>query len=290
MSEVRSRFAEQVALVTGAAGGIGSAVAARFAAEGARTVLADRDGAGLERQAAILAATGSQPVVVVADVSTEIGAEAVVAAAAEAHGRLDIAALIAGIAGTPAPAHQMTTAAWDNVLTANLRSVFLTQRAALRYMVDNAIPGVVINMSSSMAQWDVLDGGAAYAASKAAILALTRSAALDMARYGIRVNAVCPGVVDTMLGIPRSRGTSPAQAAQHFEQRIPLRRVGQPRDVAAVVAFLASADAAHVTGVGWLIDGGQTLQSWSNAPHAVAYPKQHATRDDRSPDPPWRYP
>ncbi len=78
-------------------------------------------------------------------------------------------------------------------------------------------------------------------------------------------------------------------AAQHFEQRIPLRRVGQPRDVAAVVAFLASADAAHVTGVGWLIDRGQTLQSWSNAPHAVAYPKQHATRDDRSPDPPWRY-
>ncbi len=98
------------------------------------------------------------------------------------------------------------------------------------------------------------------------------------------------GVVDTMLGIPRSPGTTPAQAAQRFAQRIPLRRVGQPRDVAAVVAFLASADAAHVTGAGWLIDGGQTLQSWANAPHAVAYPKQHATRDDRSPDPPWRYP
>jgi NAD(P)-dependent dehydrogenase (short-subunit alcohol dehydrogenase family) len=127
-------------------------------------------------------------------------------------------------------------------------------------------------MSSSMAGWDVLAGAAGYAASKHAVLGLTRIAALDVARYAIRVNAVCPGVVETALGVPAGDGEAYQRGVQRFADRIPLRRIGQPEDVAAVVAFLASDEAAHVTGVGWLIDGGQTMQSWSNAPDARAYP------------------
>jgi NAD(P)-dependent dehydrogenase (short-subunit alcohol dehydrogenase family) len=143
-------------------------------------------------------------------------------------------------------------------------------RSSLRAMIEGGRPGAIVNMSSSMAGWDVLAGGASYAASKHGVLGLTRSAALDAAPYGIRVNAVCPGVIETALGIPDLEdGTS---GRDRFAARIPLRRVGEPADVAAVVAFLASDDSRHVTGAGWLIDGGQTLQSWANAPEADHFP------------------
>jgi NAD(P)-dependent dehydrogenase (short-subunit alcohol dehydrogenase family) len=128
-------------------------------------------------------------------------------------------------------------------------------------------------MGSSMAGWDVLSGGAGYAASKHAVLGLTRIAALDAAPYGIRVNAICPGVIETRLGVPAGDDAEYRTGIERFADRIPLRRIGEPGDVAAAVAFLASDEARHVTGVGWLIDGGQTLQSWANAPDADAYPR-----------------
>ena len=140
-------------------------------------------------------------------------------------------------------------------------------------MIEGGIAGSIINMSSSMAGFDVLSGAAGYAATKHAVLGLTRIAALDVARYGIRVNAVCPGVIETSLGVPSDDEEGYRQGTERFANRIPLRRIGQPEDVAAVVAFLASAEAAHVTGVGWLIDGGQTMQSWSNAPEGDRYPR-----------------
>ena len=139
-------------------------------------------------------------------------------------------------------------------------------------MIGAGTAGAVVNMSSSMAGFDVLSGAAGYAATKHAILGLTRVAALDAAPYGIRVNAICPGVIETSLGVPASDPDGRRTSVDRFAARIPLRRIGQPEDVAAVVAFLASADAAHITGVGWLIDGGQTMQSWSNAPEDAAYP------------------
>jgi NAD(P)-dependent dehydrogenase (short-subunit alcohol dehydrogenase family) len=126
-------------------------------------------------------------------------------------------------------------------------------------------------MASSMAGWDVLAGAAPYMASKHAVVGLTRSAALDAARHGIRVNTVCPGVIQTGLGVPDLQAGG-SRGLQRFSERIPLRRVGQTDDVAAVVAFLASPDSCHVTGASWLIDGGQTLQSWSNAPAGAAFP------------------
>jgi NAD(P)-dependent dehydrogenase (short-subunit alcohol dehydrogenase family) len=120
----------------------------------------------------------------------------------------------------------------------------------------------------------VLAGGAGYASSKHGVVGLTRIAALDAAPYGIRVNAICPGVIETRLGVPAEDTATYEAGVQRFANRIPLRRIGQPEDVAAAVAFLASDDARHVTGIDWLIDGGQTLQSWANAPDADSFPRK----------------
>jgi NAD(P)-dependent dehydrogenase (short-subunit alcohol dehydrogenase family) len=125
-------------------------------------------------------------------------------------------------------------------------------------------------MGSSMAGWDTLAGGAGYLSTKHAVLGLTKAAALDLAPHGIRVNAVCPGVIETALGVPGLDETR--AAAERFASAIPSRRIGQPGDVAEVVAFLASDAARHVTGASLLIDGGQTLQSFANGPAGGVYP------------------
>jgi NAD(P)-dependent dehydrogenase (short-subunit alcohol dehydrogenase family) len=124
-------------------------------------------------------------------------------------------------------------------------------------------------MSSSMAGWDSSPGGAAYMASKEGVSGLTRSLALQLGGQGIRVNAVCPGIIKTRLSFTPDTTEEEWEAYyEEFARRIPLRRVGMPEDVAAVVAFLASDDARHVSGALVLVDGGQTLQSWSNAPRS----------------------
>jgi NAD(P)-dependent dehydrogenase (short-subunit alcohol dehydrogenase family) len=266
------RFVGKTVLVTGGAGAIGGAAVRRFGAEGARVAVVDRDRPRTEAFVADLQQAGVDAVGVVADVSSEAGAARSVREALAAFGQLDAIFNNAGIAGKVAPVHELSVADWDEIVRINLRGVFLVQREALRAMIEAGTAGAVVNMSSSMAGFDVLSGGAGYAATKHAILGLTRVAALDVARYGIRVNAICPGVIETSLGVPASDLDAYRKGVGRFAARIPLRRIGQPEDVAALVAFLASEDAAHVTGVGWLIDGGQTLQSWSNAPEDASYP------------------
>jgi len=265
-----SRFDGKVALVTGGGGAIGSAAARRFAAEGAKVAITDRDRGRAE---AVAAAIGSDAISVQGDLGSERDANDAVAQTVAAFGRLDVLFNNAGIAGAVAPVFELSAEDWDEIIRINLRSIFLVQKAALRTMIEAKILGAVVNMSSSMAGWDVLAGGAGYAASKFAVLGLTRIAALDAAPFGIRVNAVCPGVIETSLGVPAADREAYRAGVQHFADRIPLRRIGEPDDVAAVVAFLASDDARHVTGVAWLIDGGQTLQSWANAPNSAAYPR-----------------
>jgi NAD(P)-dependent dehydrogenase (short-subunit alcohol dehydrogenase family) len=264
------RFEDRVALVTGGGGAIGAATARRFAAEGARVVVVDRDAASALTTVAALRASGAEAFCANADVGEPDQVDAAVETAISKFGRLDAVFNNAGISGTPAPIQELSFAEFDEVLRVNLRGAFLVLRAGIRAMIAGGQPGAVVNMSSSMAGWDVLAGGSAYAASKHGVLGLTRTAALDAAPYGIRVNAVCPGVIETPLGIPdQADGTS---GLERFAARIPSRRVGQPEDVAGVVAFLASDDSRHVTGAGWLIDGGQTLQSWANAPAADHFP------------------
>ncbi len=265
-----NRFKDKVVLVTGGGGAIGSATARRFAGEGALLAVVDRDVTAARRTAD---AIGGAAFAIMADLGDEAEAADAIGRAVNHFGRVDVLFNNAGISGVVAPVHELPVAAWDDIVRVNLRSMFLVLRATLRTMIDAKVAGSVVNMGSSMAGWDVLAGGAGYAATKHAVVGLTRIAALDAAPYGIRVNAICPGVIETTLGVPAADRETYRSGIERFARRIPLRRIGQPDDVAAAVAFLASDDARHVTGVDWLLDGGQTLQSWANAPDAEAYPQ-----------------
>lgn len=271
-----SRFTDKVVLITGGGGAIGSAAAQRFAQEGARLAIVDRN----EAAARAVAERFDGALAVAADVGDEAEAAAAVERAVARFGCIDVLFNNAGISGVVAPLHELPVSAWDDIVRINLRGMFLVLRATLRAMIDGKVAGSIVNMGSSMAGWDVLSGGAGYAATKHAVVGLTRVAALDAAPYGIRVNAICPGVIETTLGVPAADREAYRAGIQRFADRIPLRRIGQPEDVAAAVAFLASDDARHVTGVDWLLDGGQTLQSWANAPDADAYPR-HREGGDR---------
>jgi NAD(P)-dependent dehydrogenase (short-subunit alcohol dehydrogenase family) len=181
--------------------------------------------------------------------------------------------------------HELEVADWDEVVWVNLRSQFLVLRSAARRMIAAGRGGAVVNMGSSMGGWDVLAGSPGYLATKHASVGLTRSAALDLAGHDIRVNAICPGVIETALGVPAEDREAHLAGVRRFAARIPLRRIGQPEDVAAAVAFLASDDARHITGAAWLIDGGQTLQSWANAPDADAFPRHVPFQTAEVPEP-----
>ncbi|MEP9373702.1 SDR family NAD(P)-dependent oxidoreductase [Mesorhizobium sp. KR1-2] len=265
-----NRFENKVVVVTGGAGAIGGAAVRRFLEEGARVAVVDRDGAKAEAFAAEL---GERALAVAADVSDEADVQRAIDKTVSTFGRLDVVFNNAGISGQVAPVHALAVEDWDAIVRINLRSVFLVLKAALNAMIEAKIEGSIVNMGSSMAGWDVLSGGAGYASTKHGVVGLTRVAALDAAPYGIRINAICPGVIETTLGVPAADRQAYQAGIQRFANRIPLRRVGQPEDVAATVAFLASDEARHITGVDWLIDGGQTLQSWANAPEAEAYPR-----------------
>ncbi len=264
------RFKDKIVLITGAAGAIGSAAVRRFVEEGATVAIADLD----EARAKALAATiGDRAEAFVVDVADPASASAMVQAVAARFGRIDVLFNNAGISGKVAPVHELGVEDWQRIIGINLSGMFYVLRATLATMIAGKIQGSVVNMGSSMAGWDVLSGGAGYASTKHGVVGLTRVAALDAAAYGIRVNAICPGVIETRLGVPAGDETAYEAGIRRFADRIPLRRIGQPEDVAAAVAFLASDDARHVTGVDWLLDGGQTLQSWANAPDAEAFPR-----------------
>ena len=258
-----TRFVDKAVLVTGGGGAIGSAAARRFAQEGARVAIVDLDA---RRAEDIASAIGNGAIAITADVSDEAAASEAVARAVKAFGRLDAVFNNAGISGKVAPVHELPTEDWDRIVRINLRSMFLVLKASVKAMIEAGVEGSIVHMGSSMA------GGAGYASTKHGVVGLTRVAALDAAAYGIRVNAICPGYIETTLGVPAADKAQYLAGVQRFADRIPLRRIGQPEDVAAAVAFLASDDARHVTGVDWLIDGGQTLQSWANAPEAATFP------------------
>jgi NAD(P)-dependent dehydrogenase (short-subunit alcohol dehydrogenase family) len=265
-----TRFVDKIVLVTGGAGAIGQAAARRFLAEGASVAILDQDG---ERAAKVAAELGDKAFAVAADVTEPAAVDTALAAVVEHFGRIDVLFNNAGISGTPAPIYDLPLEEWDRVIRINLRGIFIVQQAVVRIMIAQKQGGSIVNMGSSMAGWDTLLGGSPYTASKHAVVGLTKVAALDCAAYGIRVNAICPGVIQTTLGVPAADQAAFEASTKRFSDRIPLRRIGQPEDVAAAVAFLASDDARHVTGVDWLIDGGQTLLSWANAPDADAFPR-----------------
>lgn len=241
------RFVGKSAIVTGAGTGIGAATALRLAAEGCAVTLVGRRRAALEAVATAMAP--ERCLVHQADVAREEAAEGMVAAAMARFGRLDIlvnnaSVFIGGAAG------ETSTADWRTVLGINLDGVFFAARAALPHLI--ATGGSIVNVASASGLG--ADGyAAAYDSAKGAVVNLTRSLALDYGRKGIRINAVCPSLIDT----PMAAGVKADRVLySRFMDRIPMGRIGRPEEVAAVIAFLASDDASLVNGVNMPVDGG----------------------------------
>lgn len=246
------RFTNKVAFVTGAASGIGRAAALAFAAEGARVAILDRSEDALKTVEASVKNAGGEVLAIACDVSSPDQVEAAVRQIVDRFGRLDIAFNNAGVENKAAPVHEIDLAEWDRILNINLRGTFLCMKHELAQMVKQG-GGVVVNTSSGAGIRGVA-GGASYAASKHAIIGLTRSAALDYARQNIRVNAVLPGNIETPM-MDRFTGGD-IQKAIDLE---PVGRLGKPEEIAEAVLWMASDLGGFVTGAATVIDGGWSL-------------------------------
>ena len=247
----------KVALVTGASRGIGRAVALELARRGARLVLTGRSEPKLNAVSAEVRAMGAEVDVLALDVTVPGAAEAMVGAALARFGRLDILVNNAGVSmkGT---ALECTDEDWDGIFATNVTAVFRLSRAAVREMVRQG-SGVIVNIASD---WALVGarGAVAYAASKGAVAQLTRSMALDHARDGIRVNAICPGDTDTDMLIGEYPDESPSQVLDRLGDAIPMGRVAHVDEVARAVVFLASDEASFITGALIPVDGGNSAQ------------------------------
>ena len=246
------RFEGKVALVTGAASGIGAATARRLHAEGARLVLCDLQAEPLAALAKQLDASGRTAFTRTLDVADRAQVESFVDAGAERFGRLDVIFNNAGI-GAFGLTPDLDPEVWKRVIEVDLHSVFYGCRAAIPHL-RRAGGGAIVNTASISGMGGDY-GLAAYNAAKGAVLNYTRTLAIDHACDGIRVNAVCPGPIDTPLA---NALLANEKIAREYRERIPMGRVGKAEEVAAVVAFLASDDAAYVTGAAIVVDGGLT--------------------------------
>lgn len=249
------RFEKKVAIVTGAAAGIGAATARQFAAEGAKVVVADWDGEGAK---AIAAEIGSSAIAVAVDVRNSAGVEQMVKATLDAFGRIDVLVNNAG-KGSLGDVVTIAEEDWDDIVSINLKSVYLCSKHVIPVM-RKAGGGAIVNTASNVAHVGIRER-AAYVAAKGGVDALTRAMALDHAKDNIRVNAVAPGVIwskyyERML----TQVPDPDAFVAGLKARSPLNRMGKPEDISSIILWLASDDAVFATGSTFTVDGGMTAQ------------------------------
>ena len=241
-------------IVTGAGSGIGRATANAFAALGDHVTIADLDGVAAATAATTITANGGKAVSVSVDVSDPAGIETMVAAAHDATGRLDVLVNNAGY-GIAGDVVETSIEELDRTLAVNVRGVFLGCQAAIPLMLEGG-GGAIVNVSSGVALAAV-ERRAAYTASKGAVLALTRSIALDYMRRGIRCNCVAPGVVDSpWVGRIIADQPDPVAAREGMVERQPLGRLGRPEEIASSIVYLASPEASFIHGTCLAVDGG----------------------------------
>lgn len=248
----QSEFHGKTVFVTGAANGIGRATALAFAKAGASVALADIDAAGSEVTAGLIREASGKALLVSCDVTVEADVEAALDETVRTFGGLDVAFNNAGVFPSPAPVAEISEKEWRRMLDVNVLGMHLCMRHEIPIMLARA-GGIIVNTASG-AGIVGLKGAAAYSASKHAVVGLTRSAALDYAAQGIRINAVCPGIVDTRMLDGITGGTAEGRAA--LAEREPIGRLGQPEEIASAVLWLSSRDAGFMIGHALAVDGG----------------------------------
>jgi NAD(P)-dependent dehydrogenase (short-subunit alcohol dehydrogenase family) len=251
------RYAEKVAFITGAASGSGRAAALAFAREGASVVAADLSEEGNRETVRLIEQQGGRALAVRCNVTQSQDVKAALAKVVEAFGRLDFAFNNAGIEPrNPAPTADYDEAEWNRIFDTNLRGMFFCMKHEIPLILESG-GGAIVNTSSGAGVIGI-KGSPAYTAAKHGVIGLTKAAALDYAAQNIRINAVCPGYIDTpMMG--RFTGGTPEGRAKVIAEE-PVGRMGTPDEIAAAVIWLCSNDAAFMIGHAMVIDGGQTIQ------------------------------
>jgi NAD(P)-dependent dehydrogenase (short-subunit alcohol dehydrogenase family) len=255
MPEQNSDLAGKVAFVTGAASGIGRITAVAFAQRGASVAVADIDQQRNHETARMITDLGGQAIAVRCDVTRGDDVQSALRHTVEAFGHLDYAFNNAGAEQQPKPTAEITEEEWDRIITINLRSVFLCLKYEIPLLLQHG-GGAIVNTSSG-AGVKVFGRGAAYAAAKHGVIGLTKDAALDYAGSNIRINAICPGIVDTEMMDRFTEGTD--EGRDRVIAQEPIGRMGRPEEIAAAVVWLCSDAASFVTGHALVADGGQTL-------------------------------
>lgn len=244
------KLKDKVAIITGGASGIGEATVIRFAEEGANVAIIDVNLEGAEKLAERVKSMGREALAAKADVSNKSEVESVIAQALEKFGHLDILVNNAGI-NRDALVKKISEGMWDEVVDVNLKGTFLCAQAATKPMMEQN-HGKIINTSSVGSLGNV--GQANYAASKAGVIGLTKTLALELARYNINVNCVAPGATKTPL-----IAKLPPEIAEKFKKMIPFKRFAEPREIAELHLFLASEESSYITGQVIFIDGGMSV-------------------------------